>query len=189
MTKQSPTVKSAAPKTGSLEEIREQIAALQAEIREVQNAPLPTEMIADQLRREVQNAFIRPADETDARLDSIFANATGRVASLIPGSNSAESVARLALAFVMRREGEALIRDGVQRAEGDDISTGRLRLDPIQKAERLAALHGALYALEVAEEAVVTVTVGAERRPDANAAAVLGIPSEVAAQHGYFMVA
>lgn len=182
MTKQS----TAAPKTGSLPEIREQIAALQAQIREVQEAPLPTEMIADHLRREI-DAFIRPADETDARLDSIFANATGRVASLIPGSNSAESVARLALALVMRREGEALIRDGVQRAEGDDISTGRLRLDPIQKAVRLAALHGALYTLEVAEEAVVSVTIGADRRPDANAAAVLGIPSEVAAQYGYFM--
>lgn len=186
MTKQSPTVKSAPPKTGSLEEIREQIAALQAQIREVQEAPLPVEMIADQLRREI-DAFIRPADETDARLDSIFANTTGRVACLLPGSNSPEGMSRLALALVMRREGEALIRDGVQRAEVDDISTGRMRLDPIEKAERLAGLHGALYALEVAEEAVVSVTIGADRRPDANAAAVLGIPSEVAAQHGYFM--
>ncbi|MBL8495378.1 MAG: hypothetical protein JNM37_14155 [Rhodocyclaceae bacterium] len=187
MAKNAIAVKSAHT-PGSLGDIRAQIADLQAKIAEVEAAPLPLDMIEDAFRRSFGD-LIAPKNDVLARLASGFAHSTDRVPSPIPGAETPEAIAKLALALALDKAGDLLIQQARQTAEIDDLTTGRARLDPLEKAERLAELHAQLYALEIAEEAIVTATAGTERRPDANAGAVLGVPADVAARHRYFVEA
>jgi hypothetical protein len=169
----------------SLADIRAQIADLQRAIAEVEAAPLPLDHIEDAFRSSFAD-LIAPKNDVLARLASGFARSTDRVPSPIPGAETPEALAKLALALALGKTGDLLLQQAREQAEIDDLATGRTRLDPLEKAERLAELHAQLYALELAEEAIVTATAGTGRRPDANAGAVLGVPAEVAARHRYF---
>lgn len=183
MAKNAIAVKSAHP-TGSLADIRAQIADLQRVIADVEAAPLPVDMIEDAFRRSFGD-LIAPKNDVSARLASGFAHSTDRVPSPIPGAETPEAIAKLALALALDKTVDLLLQAARQTAE----ITGRTRLDPLEKAERLAELHAQLYALELAEEAIVTANAGTDRRPDANAGAVLGVPAEVAARHRFFLEA
>lgn len=184
MAKNAIAVKSAHP-AGSLADTRAQIADLQAKIAEVEAAPLPLDMIEDAFRRSFGD-LIASKNNVLARLASGFAHSTDRVLSPIPGAETPEAIAKLALALALDKTGDLLIQQARQQAEIDDLTTCRTRLDPLEKAERLAELHAQLYTLELAEEAILNATTGTDRRPDANAGAVLCVPAEVAARHRYF---
>lgn len=186
MTNNSKPLTVAAQAVGSLSEIRMQISDIQAEIAAVHAAPLPVGIIADGIRRSIGD-LTAAKTETETRLDGIFANSTGHIPTIIASAHTADALAKLAVSLVLAEVGEKLIAEAVARAEIDDLATGRVRLDPIEKAERLAGLSAALYDAELAEEAIVTATLGESRRPDANAAAVLGIPADVAARHAFFI--
>lgn len=70
---------------------------------------------------------------------------------------------------------DAIIAAAKEKAEAND--SGALRISVFERGEQLEALERACYLLELAEEEKLN---GEPRRPNANAAAVLGIPLEVA---------
>jgi len=94
-----------------------------------------------------------------------------------------ESVDALILGFAVHGLGATrIIADGRMAAKGHEQAA--MRLSAEERHARLAELREALYQAEIAEERHIEEH-GGERRPDANIAAVLGVPWQVAQEHGF----
>ena len=157
---------------------REKIAGLKKEIAEVRAAGLP----ADVVERHIREQFSAPVvmfNRLQKRInDCIDEGRLEDMDDLIRESHASDELPLLAL-------GAAISAFGMDRfiSAGKGSKDAGLRLTVVQREERLAKLRRERYEAELEEEALVQ-ELGVERRPDADPAAVLGIPLEDALEAG-----
>jgi phage shock protein A len=156
--------------------MRRDIADLKADIAKVDSALAPLDERTELLRvayRELTSAYDKWIDKAAAAL------ADGAVADvfLVAPELKLERAIGIAVAAVGEDEFIASALERVARHE-----RGRQRMPAGEKSAALLKLHRRLYQLELDEEALVLAS-GEERRPDANAAAVLGVPLDVAEEN------
>lgn len=156
----------------TLEKTRTAITKVQAEIAKYSRAFRPVAEIEADLRIYLQS-LADPRRMLVDQLKDIIAHGH-RISSLV--EHGATSLTKHAYGLALAAHGtETLLAEAMEQAALED--TGRFRLPELERDEKLQALREKLYALELDEEAMLD---GAERRSDANPAAVLGIPLEVA---------
>lgn len=169
-------------KKTSIEVIRANIAELKTQIEATRRAGLPVEVVEATLRDSLAVAEAA-YKEMVAGLGRCLAGGhpVGAV-DLMGHRERAESVDSLLLGFAVRSVGvENIVADALQAAAS--LPAAKLRLTDAERQARLAELQEALFLAEVEEEQLVEVE-GRARRPDASAAAVLGLPFEIAEQAG-----
>jgi hypothetical protein len=164
-----------APKKKTLSAVREEIANLSRDMKEVDNALRPLKEIEADLRSFLA-ALTKPRDEFINKCVDVLSQGLP-VTTLIGHPNLlAEKAFGLALAGI----GVDLIVDAALTRTNAKKSNV-LRLPHTERAERLATFAKALYIAECEEEQLLGL---AERRPCANAAAVLSVPIDVAEKAG-----
>lgn len=169
-------------KKTSIEAIREKIAELKREIEAVRRAGLPVEQVEMMLREALSLAESNYRSMTQELGRSLANGAVITLSDLMAHAQRAESVDSLLLGFAVRAVGaESIVADAQQAAAS--LPQAKLRLTDAERQARLAELQEALFLAETEEERLVEVE-GRARRPDANAAAVLGLPFEIAEQAG-----
>ncbi len=152
--------------------IRAQIAEVKREIREVQAARPPLKDQVDRVRNHLESL----AKEARERLVDRAADVINHGVSTMDMTPPPAVAPFHGFGLALDAAGiEAIIAEAQELAAQQD--TGALRLDSSAKRERLVDLARRLYELELADEAALA---GEERRPDANGAAVLGIPLNAA---------
>lgn len=169
-------------KPATLETLREKIAGLKNEIEATRRAGVPAEQVEATLRDALAVAEAS-YEEMVAGLGRCLAGGhpVGAV-DLMGHRERAESVDALLLGFAVRAIGaEAIVQDAREAAAS--LPQAKLRLTDTERQAQLAELQEALYQAEAAEEQLVE-SEGHGRRPDASAAAVLGLPFEIAAEAG-----
>lgn len=163
---------------GSLAELRAAIVALKAEIREVSNAGLPADACEDRLRATIDGAAEAFEAMKRRAAGCLAAGELPTLQILMDYSTKPETPAQIALGAAMLAYGKTRFIDEVRDAAADLADDG-LRMTAAERLERLRDLRRRLYQLELAEESMIEET-GAPRRIDANPAAVLGLPIDVA---------
>ncbi|PKO27972.1 MAG: hypothetical protein CVU32_01820 [Betaproteobacteria bacterium HGW-Betaproteobacteria-5] len=152
-----------------LKKIRVQIDGLKAEIAKVNSALPPVDEQVALLR-----GYLVSLTEPYQRFMSLAAGVVSRGVTInelinnIPPSRLPIHALGIGLAA---HNVDNVIEQVLERAKAED--NGALRLSTDDREDRLAELRSELYMAELAEEAALD---GAERRPGANSACVLGIP-------------
>ena len=162
--------------TQNLEEIRARISEIRVEIADCRNALRP----ADEIKAEMFRVLSEPIAEFQnfqARFSEQFA--IGAVPSLdfvLRRSFQGDEIPRLAL-------GSALLAFGADRFVTQAMASADFPAGPrytaSERAARLLELARELYQFEIDEELVVCAT-GQTRRADCNAAAIIGLPLDLA---------
>jgi hypothetical protein len=170
-----------------LTKIRRELDNVNSEIASVQNALPP---IAERLNDVAQalelltapwNDFVAQAAEQVVLWDRPIT-----LSSLTPHRFNAENIAELGLAAAIASYGAKELRDAIRQKAAEIAHEGQLRLTATERATRLKDLYIQRYRLEFTEEQNLD---GAPRRPGVNAAAVMGVPLEVAQEHHLLEVA
>lgn len=169
----------------TLSELREEIEEVRQQITRTKNAGLPDAESLASLKSTLSDAaatwqkFVSTAASALAAGEEITAY---RLLSVV--APSAENLAALALGAAVSPRLDAVLKE--IQAEAKKRDDGRLRMTTDEKAARLLELRRHLYLLEQAEEQI-TSTTGEKRRANCNAAAVLGIPADVAEANKLFL--
>lgn len=156
----------------NLKSIRADIATIKAEIRQTQISLPPVD---DQVQR-VRDHLTDLAAEARRRIIETSANvisANHNPADITPPPSAlpihAYGLAILAIGV------DSLVAEAAAFAQTED--NGARRIPAHERRQNLEEMARKLYELELIEESLLG---DAERRPDANAAAVLAIPLEIA---------
>lgn len=169
-------------KPANIEAIREKIAALKTEIEATRRAGLPVEQVEATLRDALGLAESNYREMIGELGRALSSGQPVSLSDLLLHRERAESVDSLLLAYAVRSIGiEGIVRDAQAAAEG--FQQAALRMTDAEREQRLADLRQELYEAELAEEQLVEVD-GLARRPDASVACVLGLPYQIAAEHG-----
>nr|MBL8410719.1 hypothetical protein [Dechloromonas sp.] len=162
----------------TLGEIREEIDEVSEQIERTKAAGLPEAESLASLKATLSDASVTWQKFTGTAADALAAGeeiTAYRLLSVV--APSADKLALLGLGAAVAPRLDAVIKEIQTEAKKRD--DGRLRLLPGEKAARLLELRRRLYSLEMAE-AEITEATGEKRRANCNAAAVLGIPADVA---------
>lgn len=166
--------------------LRAKIAELQREIERVRRA-VPPVAERTELVRAVYRQLTEPYAKFIEKAGDVLNGTSHGELGIVPVSDPASRAdlrANMALAAGLAAIGEErFIAEATQSAAERD--RGILRMTASQQAETLRDLRCRLYSLELEDEAGVEFNADS-RRPGANAAAVLGIPAEVAAKYKFF---
>lgn len=156
----------------NLKQIRAEIAETRAEAIAVKNSIRPMDEIEIGVRHTL-NEMASAHDQLVNLIAGMFSHGTQiSELSAIPPTQLPKHGYGLAIAAIGV---DAIIAAAKEKAQAQD--SGALRISVFERGEQLEALERALYLLEIAEEEKLN---GEPRRPNANAAAVLGIPLEIA---------
>lgn len=171
----------------TLDSIRAEIAAVEAELDLVKNAGLPVETVEAGLRA----AFAEAQGHFEAVVQNaaiaLAAGEDGSFGVLIGAPIQPERFIKIALGAAVKALGtDAIIAEAQERAA--DMPQAELRLPAAERRERLNALQRKLHDLGLAEENLV-VELGLPRRPNASAACVLGLPYSEADDMGLLRAA
>lgn len=156
----------------TLKQIRADIDAVNTEFKAVKGSIQPIDDIEARLR-----SYLTVMADPARRLVDLAANALayGHPVSEI-GQIQPSQLRIHALGLAVAAMGvDEIIAQAKAKAAAQD--NGAPRMDQNEREERLEELSRERYALELQEEATLN---GAPRRPGVNAAAVIGIPLEVA---------
>lgn len=172
----------AAPKTPhdfgakTLKQLRTEIAETRAEALAVRHSIRPMSEIEAGVRHTL-NEMANAHDQLVSLIAGMFSHGNQiSELSAIPATQLPKHGYGLAISAIGV---DAIIADALKKAEAQD--SGALRISVYERGEQLEALERACYLLELAEEQKLN---GEQRRPNANAAAVLGIPIELAQEAG-----
>lgn len=163
-------------------ELREEVEEVREQIEQVKQAGLPEAESLASLK-----ATLTEAASTWKKFSDTAANALAAGEEITPYrlmalvAPSADKLAALALGAAITPRLDDFIKE--IQAQAKKRSDGRLRMQQDEKAVRLLELRRELYRLELIEEQI-TGTTGEKRRATCNAAAVMGIPADVAEAHG-----
>lgn len=161
----------------TLKQLRADIAETQAEALAVKNALRPLAEIETGVRH-VLGEMADASNRIVGMVSNIFSHGHP-IADLV--SIPAGQVPKFALGMALASIGvDAIIAAAKEKASAND--NGALRMSTADRDGQLQALERQLYELQLAEEAALD---GEPRRPGCNAAAVLGVPLEIAEQHGF----
>ncbi len=164
----------------SLAKIRAEIEVTQAEALRVKHALPPIADIESTVRHVLSEmaGAQRKLITTTATIFSHGMSASELTA--LPATQLPKHAFGLAISAIGVEE---IITQAKEIAAIND--SGAMRLSAGEREERLDDLQRHLYELELAEEQRLA---GAPRRPEANPAAVLGVPVDVAADYGFLTV-
>lgn len=170
----------------TITQIRKSIAALSAEILQVEAARPPREELEAQAVSALQDAM-QPLVTFRRRLAGVLAG--GRRANLgdfVADAHRAEAFGKIAFGLAIEQAGgpAAVVAAAAAEAAAQEPA-GTLRLPRAARAAKLEELRRRRHELEL-QEAQLLEEFGGERRPDAGMPAILGIPAEVAAEAGLF---
>lgn len=156
----------------TLKQIRAEIAETLVEAIAVKNSIRPMSEIEIGVRHTL-NEMSNARDQLVNLIAGMFSHGTQiSELSAIPPTQLPKHGYGLAISAIGV---DAIIAAAKEKAEAND--SGALRISVFERGEQLEALEHTLYCLELLEEEKLN---GEPRRPNANAAAVLGIPLEVA---------
>ncbi len=156
----------------TLKQIRAEIAETLAEAIAVKNSIRPMSEIEIGVRHTL-NEMASAHDQLVNLIAGMFSHGTQiSELSAIPPTQLPKHGYGLAISAIGV---SAIIAAAKEKAEAND--SGALRISVFERGEQLEALEHTLYCLELLEEEKLN---GEPRRPNANAAAVLGIPLEIA---------
>lgn len=162
------------PKQSKLQAIRDQIAALDEEIRRVRAIPVPLEQALVGVRRQINASRARFEEKLNDAARAIAGARSGRVELQTDLHDGRDAFA--GLAFFM---GEKILAE-LERRATTFRSLDEAECVPADQREALIrSLQAQRYDLELSEESEVEAT-GAARRPDVTVAAVLGVPYDIA---------
>lgn len=170
----TPTPRAVSPDKTSknLKQIRAEIAETRAEAIAVKHSIRPMSEIESGVRHTL-NEMASAHDQIVNLIAGMFSHGTQiSELSAIPPTQLPKHGYGLAISAIGV---DNLIAAAKEKAESQD--SGALRISVFERGEQLEALEHTLYCLELAEEEKLN---GEPRRPNANAAAVLGIPLEIA---------
>ncbi len=166
----------------TLNEVREDVAEVLALIERTRGAGLPEAESLESLKATLTECCETWRKFVDAAAGAVAAGEAVTVHRLLSiTAATPEKLGMLALGAAVAPRLDSVLKEVAAAAKKRD--DGRLRLTADEKAARLLELRRELYRLELVEESGVEHT-GAARRPDANGAAVLGVPADVAEAHG-----
>lgn len=171
----------AAPIPTPLDAIRADIASTLEEIAEVKGSGLPVETVETQFRqsltqaREVFEEFIGNAGRAIAAGDPVS------LVSLTNDARDPKTWALLGLGAAVAAHGEHRLLTLAHEAAAR-YPQAEVRMSAAERESRLETLEADLYAMELDEEA--SLLPGVDRRHNARIGPVLGIPFDVALEHG-----
>jgi hypothetical protein len=163
------------PKKQSLKSLRDEIERNLAQTTQVQNSQRPIAELEQELR-----AYLETLTAPRNALVNLCAAVLNANMPLNELTGHPNQLAGRAFGMALSSIGaDSIIQDALAKAKAND--TGCMRLATEERDERLVELAKHRYLLELEEEQLLGEN---ERRPQANPAAVLQIPADVAEQAG-----
>ncbi len=164
------------PTPNTIAALRAEITDLKSQLREASQAGLPAAECEAGLRRSLAEAIDLFEQFKREAADHIARGEAPTLEALFSYQTRPETIAKLGIGAALSAYGiDKFVTEATAAAAEIDKTNPITRLSAVERHDRLRELHRQLYAAELAEESLILET-GEDRRLDANAAAVLGIP-------------